>query len=352
MKNKIFIFFVAIVILSNKVGAQSWTVSGTHNYTTTSTYTASIGTTTLTSGYKFQVVGKIKASTSASSAYVDLVPETTTVNTSIEIGSGTTASQIDFKGTSHLGNDYWGRISYTDGAGFAFRGANNGSDQVVFKESGAVGIGITPGTNVKFHMYGGVSEMAKFEYNSSNFVQVYPLAGQIVLAGSASGFSPAITFIDDHDASASPDSWLQYFDATGLDIGSGGSLRMRIKADGKVIIGDPANLYSTSLSNYKLFVETGIITERIKIALKNDATNWSDYVFAPDYNLLSLDSVKLFTEQNCHLPGMPSADKVYAEGIDVADMDALLLKQIEELWLQMFLLKKENEELKKELLNK
>lgn len=100
---------------------------------------------------------------------------------------------------------------------------------------------------------------------------------------------------------------------------------------------------------YRLYVEDGILTERVKVAVSTDAVNWSDYVFEPDYHLLHLDSVQQFTQQNCHLPGMPSADEVYKEGIDMAEMDALLLKQIEELWLQLFLLKEENQELKKQL---
>jgi hypothetical protein len=46
---------------------------------------------------------------------------------------------------------------------------------------------------------------------------------------------------------------------------------------------------------------------------------------------------------------VPSAQDVAKDGIDVAQMDAALLRQIEELWLHVIDLQKENEALRKEL---
>lgn len=74
---------------------------------------------------------------------------------------------------------------------------------------------------------------------------------------------------------------------------------------------------------------------------------WPDYVFDESYKLNDLESVKTYIEQNNHLPGVPSANEVAKEGINVAEMDAILLKKVEELTLYMLELKKENEELKK-----
>ena len=56
-----------------------------------------------------------------------------------------------------------------------------------------------------------------------------------------------------------------------------------------------------------------------------------------------------FIEENQHLPNVPSADEVATEGIDVAKMDATLLRQIEELWLHLIELKEENKELQSRL---
>lgn len=109
---------------------------------------------------------------------------------------------------------------------------------------------------------------------------------------------------------------------------------------GKVLIGNV-----TAPGNYKLYVEQGIMSERVKVALKN-TSYWADYVFAPDYKLMPLEEVEKFLASNQHLPNVPSADDVVKDGIDMATMDAKLLEKIEELTLYMIDLKKENEALK------
>ncbi len=61
-------------------------------------------------------------------------------------------------------------------------------------------------------------------------------------------------------------------------------------------------------------------------------------------------------QENKHLPEIPSAAEVEKNGINLGEMDALLLKKIEELTLyvieqskQLQELKKENQELKQEV---
>jgi len=60
-----------------------------------------------------------------------------------------------------------------------------------------------------------------------------------------------------------------------------------------------------------------------------------------------LKEVEAFIKKNNHLPDVPSEKEVMKNGIDVANMDAILLQKIEELTLYMIDLKKENEHLKK-----
>ena len=104
-------------------------------------------------------------------------------------------------------------------------------------------------------------------------------------------------------------------------------------------------------SGYKLFVSEGILSEKFKCAIKT-TDNWSDFVFAPGYKLMSLDSVGKFINENKHLPGIPTADEVVKNGLDLAKMDATLLQKIEELTLYVIQLKKENELIRKEFLKK
>ncbi|MEX6688850.1 hypothetical protein QTN47_15185 [Danxiaibacter flavus] len=62
-------------------------------------------------------------------------------------------------------------------------------------------------------------------------------------------------------------------------------------------------------------------------------TGWCDYVFDKDYILKPLDEVKDFIEENKHLPDVPSATDVAANGVRVAEMDSIMIKKIEELTL-------------------
>ena len=108
---------------------------------------------------------------------------------------------------------------------------------------------------------------------------------------------------------------------------------------GSVIIG---NEISQTPTGYKLFVEGGILTEKVKVAVKN-SSDWSDYVFATNYKLRSLNEVEKFVKRNKHLPGVPSAQEIVKEGVDMAKMDAKLLEKVEELTLYMIQMKKEND---------
>jgi hypothetical protein len=85
---------------------------------------------------------------------------------------------------------------------------------------------------------------------------------------------------------------------------------------------------------YKLFVETGILTEKVKVAIKTRA-DWADHVFNKNYSLMPLPEVAQFIKTNGHLPGVPSAAEVTKEGIDLGKMNAKLLEKIEELTLHL-----------------
>ena len=60
---------------------------------------------------------------------------------------------------------------------------------------------------------------------------------------------------------------------------------------------------------------------------------WCDYVFEDDYELMSLTEVKSFIKKNKHLPHVPSEATVEAEGVSLAEMNAVLLRKVEELML-------------------
>ena len=85
-------------------------------------------------------------------------------------------------------------------------------------------------------------------------------------------------------------------------------------------------------AGYNLFVSKGILTEKVKVAVKN-TDEWSDKVFAPSYSLQPLAEVEHYIRVNQHLPGIPSAKEMVETGNDLHKTDAKLLEKIEELTL-------------------
>lgn len=123
----------------------------------------------------------------------------------------------------------------------------------------------------------------------------------------------------------------------------GGAVRLRIATNGAISIGS----VPSTPTGYKLFVETGILTEKVKVAVAT-GNDWADYVFKKDYPLMPLSGVKEFIKEKGHLPGVPSAEEVVKNGIDLGKMDAKLLEKIEELTLYILQINKRLEQLEQE----
>jgi len=97
--------------------------------------------------------------------------------------------------------------------------------------------------------------------------------------------------------------------------------------------------------DFKLWVEDGIRTERVKVDIAEE-NEWADYVFEEDYAHMPIEKLKAFIKEHKHLPGVPSAQEVVAEGIDLGEMNKILLEKIEELTLYILHLKEEIDQLK------
>ncbi|MXV50401.1 hypothetical protein GS399_05400 [Pedobacter sp. HMF7647] len=69
--------------------------------------------------------------------------------------------------------------------------------------------------------------------------------------------------------------------------------------------------------------------------MKVEAENWPDYVFGDSYQKPSLSSVEDYLKAERHLPGIPSAADVGRDGVSLGDMNARLLKKVEELTLYL-----------------
>jgi hypothetical protein len=114
--------------------------------------------------------------------------------------------------------------------------------------------------------------------------------------------------------------------------------------NGRVKIGN----CNSNMDGYKLFVEEGILTEKVKVAVKN-SDEWFDNVFEPSYKIMPIKDLETYIKNNKHLPEIPTTSDVLKDGIDIGKMNGLLLKKVEELTLYMIDLKKQLDETKKQL---
>jgi len=71
----------------------------------------------------------------------------------------------------------------------------------------------------------------------------------------------------------------------------------------------------------------------------------------PSYNLMPLKELEQYILQNKHLPDVPTQDEISKNGIDVYEMNAVLLKKVEELTLYVIEQQKQIVELENEIKN-
>ncbi|GAB4047010.1 hypothetical protein [Spirosoma litoris] len=91
-----------------------------------------------------------------------------------------------------------------------------------------------------------------------------------------------------------------------------------------------------------------VVKARYQLRISNPS-EWSDKVFMPGYRLTPLAEVKKYIDANQHLPGVPSAEQVAKDGVDLVKMNAKLLEKVEELTLHQIKQEKTIEEMKVEI---
>lgn len=74
-----------------------------------------------------------------------------------------------------------------------------------------------------------------------------------------------------------------------------------------------------------------------------------DYVFSDNYDLMSLGELETYIDNNNHLPKIPTATEVSQNGVELGEMNRLLVEKVEELTLYLIEQNKKLEELSKEI---
>ncbi len=100
-------------------------------------------------------------------------------------------------------------------------------------------------------------------------------------------------------------------------------------------------------SNINFMVKSNGETFARKLTVSIYTFPFPDYVFEKEYKLMSLPELETYINKNKHLPEIPSANEVIEKGIDVGEMNTLLLKKVEELTLHVIDLQKQINKLQK-----
>jgi hypothetical protein len=93
-------------------------------------------------------------------------------------------------------------------------------------------------------------------------------------------------------------------------------------SNGNVGIGTNEPMFKLDVRGTGHFCEVRVRTE-----------SWCDFVFADNYELPNLVELEKFIKCNRHLPGVPSEAEVIENGVDLGEMNRVLLQKIEELTL-------------------
>lgn len=348
------------ILTSDDSGLASWTVPEPNSQWTTtgnSIYysTGNVGIGVNQPSHPLHI--RVSQSTGTSSvAYVENIYEGTTGNIygiqgRVNSASPNTSPGIGVFGYSNAlaggGAGVWGKSNGDTGIGVGAFATGSGANFAIYAETssntgfsgyflggknyfeGNVGIGATsPLGKLQVH-----------DANSSN-ATVY-----ITPKDSPDGDSATIFLAEDHNANSGM-FWLYDGHENQMELwGKSGSAKygphlLVNRGTGDMSIGN------TLATGYKLSVGGKIICTELRV---NAVADWPDYVFSSGYKLLPVDKLGTFIAENGHLPNIPAAAEIAKSGIDVGEMQRLMMEKIEELSLYLIEQQKQIRDLQDQL---
>jgi hypothetical protein len=248
--------------------------------------------TTLSNGHQFFIKNSstqpVTVQTSAGTALQVVAANATLALTCINTNGGT--------GTASW---HWVYNTNTAGSPTASQWTTTGTN--ISYSAGNVGIGTTT-PSAKLNVY-----------NSG--------PTQVIVGNSSTSTGGFTSLLFGTSADSNGYGYLQSIKASGTALGD----IILNKDGGNVGIG-------TTQTDAKLTVKGTIHTNEVKVDLN---VQGPDYVFEKGYDLMSLEETKAYIDANKHLPEVPSAKEMEKNGVQLGEMNLLLLKKVEELTLHL-----------------
>jgi len=259
---------------------------------------------------------------------------TLTQNGQIGMGSTNPRTKLDVWGgqLSVTGAGLDGTAIISSQNGIAYYGNNTLANGISINPSGNVGIGSLAKAKFDVGVYLGAGALHTVlarmsegdEYGDGTFLGIRSY--ETAYGGSFSNKSFAL----EHSFYGIVNSSINFYRGGNRDGGyvtistNDNTERMRVDYNGNVGIG-------LTNPSEKLTVNGKIKAREIRI----DVQNMPDYVFEPDYQKLSLSALEEYIQKHKHLPEIPSAADSEKNGIELGEMNKILLKKVEELTLHL-----------------
>jgi hypothetical protein len=200
---------------------------------------------------------------------------------------------------------------------------------------------------IKFNSYGGTSyfNSGKFGIGNDNPIGHFQVANGPYKTSIGEADGPNLYYgtgyIGFNAARDENHNWVTNHD--GFNNG-GGVIYTSIFGD--MLFAPIATSTNNSTSNFNQNLSDADIKSRVKFSIdhnglvrakeiKVETASFPDYVFKPSYELPSLAEVKAYIDKYQHLPEMPSEAEVVKEGVDLGEINKVLVKKVEELTLYL-----------------
>lgn len=303
---------------------------------------------------------------------INVLPNSPTTNTNVGIGTNTPSEKLDVNGnvkskkiialnnenssTLYANVDSWYNSSQVFGAGKELPSSILGTKNYMFQffdlhGNNSVPDGVVEGDDYlafeikdrgnkrRFlfdsHLGGGASNgKLKLEINDG--------LGNNSFKFNDNGLGNVFIHLPKENSRIVIAGWGDYLPEHKFVVRGSSMIEGNILTDSNIGIG--TNLFTDGSDNYRLSVNGAVRAHRVKVY-----TSWADFVFEDGYQLPTLEEVEKHINEKGHLKDIPTAEEVEKSGIELGEMNKLLLQKVEELTLYLIEVNKELEKVKSEL---